>query len=126
MGQDDPPNYDAATLVAVPLDGLEPLKHLAAFHVPVPAVALRVQVQVLRLLLSGLHLPLLVQLSRERAGRGSRGAVRRRRRRAHRSAGGRGHRARAGAVRGGGPRGQLDHINFSSSYGKRSYVFRAR
>ena len=32
MGQDDPPNYDAATLVAVPLDGLEPLKNLAAFH----------------------------------------------------------------------------------------------
>ena len=33
MGQDDPPNYDTATLVAVPLDGLEPLKHLAAFQV---------------------------------------------------------------------------------------------
>ena len=33
MGQDDPPNYDAATLVTVPLDGLEPLKHLAAFQV---------------------------------------------------------------------------------------------
>ena len=32
MGQDDPPNYDAATLVAVPLDGLEPLKNLAAFQ----------------------------------------------------------------------------------------------
>ena len=27
MGQDDPPNYDAATLVAVPLDGLDPLSH---------------------------------------------------------------------------------------------------
>ena len=32
MGQDDPPNYDSATLVTVPLDGLEPLKHLAAFQ----------------------------------------------------------------------------------------------
>ena len=33
MGQDDPPNYDGVTLVAVPLDGLEPLKNLAAFQV---------------------------------------------------------------------------------------------
>ena len=31
MGQDDPPNYDEATLVAVPLTGLEPLKNLAAY-----------------------------------------------------------------------------------------------
>ena len=32
MGQDDPPNYDD-TLVTVPLDGLDPLKNLAAFQV---------------------------------------------------------------------------------------------
>ena len=30
MGQDDPPNYDAATLVTVPLDGLEPLEGAGA------------------------------------------------------------------------------------------------
>ena len=39
MGQDDPPNYDAATLVAVPLDGLDPLKNLAAFQVRFSAYA---------------------------------------------------------------------------------------
>ena len=39
MGQDDPPNYDTATLVTVPLDGLEPLKHLAAFQVRFSAYA---------------------------------------------------------------------------------------
>ena len=39
MGQDDPPNYDEETLVAVPLDGLEPLKHLAAFQVRFSAYA---------------------------------------------------------------------------------------
>ena len=38
MGQDDPPNYEE-TLVAVPLDGLEPLKHLAAFQVRFSAYA---------------------------------------------------------------------------------------
>ena len=39
MGQDDPPNYDEATLVEVPLNGLEPLKHLAAFQVRFSAYA---------------------------------------------------------------------------------------
>ena len=38
MGQDDPPNYDE-TLVEVPLDGLEPLKNLAAFQVRFSAYA---------------------------------------------------------------------------------------
>lgn len=33
MGADDPPNYDEATLVEVPLDGLDPLKKLAAFQI---------------------------------------------------------------------------------------------
>ena len=38
MGQDDTPNYEE-TLVAVPLDGLEPLKHLAAFQARCSAYA---------------------------------------------------------------------------------------
>ena len=31
MGQDDPPNYDAATLVTVPLDGLKGPSHRISF-----------------------------------------------------------------------------------------------